>query len=101
MIPHEPDCFTSATGTTVSDNSQSWTSNEWTPGSVEESENGEGRTVAGNTGTTITVSQAWHTTPPVGTDFVLTKKSDWVVDNTFDEDNQNGNGTTSVEWDLS
>ena len=92
----------SATATTVTDNTESWTNNEWTPGAIEiDKSTGEVRNVSGNTATTITVAQAWNTIPQQDAEFIMLKKSAWDEDTTYATDNENGDGTTSVKIDLS
>lgn len=96
----------SGTGTTLTDSDQAWDGDEWVPGVVEikgGTGSGQIRHVTDNTATTITVTEAWETTPDETSTYEVINTSTWAVINDVSnglQDNESGDGTTPTEWDL-
>lgn len=72
---------TSGTSTTLVNNAKTWTTNQWTNYQVHiVSGTGAGqvRTIASNTGTTLTVSAAWTTTPDSSSQYHIEGNDDFL-----------------------
>ena len=77
---------TAATNKTVSDGSKSWDINTWvayTVTLVSGTGSGQSRTVTGNTGSALTVSPNWTTTPAAGDLFVIGVPPDKLVNGNY------------------
>jgi GT2 family glycosyltransferase len=91
------------TNTTLTDNNMSWNVNEWTPGAVKIIAGlgmGQVRSVTANSPTTLVVWPDWDVKPGVGSIYQLLNNSTWSVLNDVAGDNQNGDGSTNISWDL-
>ena len=72
---------TSATSTTLVNSAKTWTTNQWANSQVRiTAGTGQGqiRTVASNTGTTLTVSVAWATTPDATSQYSIEGNDDFL-----------------------
>lgn len=72
---------TAGTSTTISNSAKTWTTNQWTNYQIRISSGtgaGQIRTVSSNTGTQITVSAAWTTTPDATSVYSIEGNDDFV-----------------------
>lgn len=72
---------TAGTSTTLTNSAKSWTTNQWTNYQVKILSGtgiGQIRTIASNTGTVLTVSSAWTTTPDTTSVYLIQGNEDYI-----------------------
>jgi len=72
----------SSASSTLTDNSKSWSVNEWQNhylGISSGTGSGQKRTIASNTANTLTVSQAWDTSPDSTSHYIISSYYGWVT----------------------
>jgi hypothetical protein len=72
---------TAGAASTLTNGAKAWTTNQWTNYMIRITAGtgiGQTRVIASNTGTVLTVSSAWTTTPDVTSQYEITANEDWL-----------------------
>jgi hypothetical protein len=96
---------TTGTYNTLTDGNKNWSTDIWAPGVIliyGGTGEGQVRRITANNGTTITVATNWDLdkTPNGTSQYVVINTSTWSELNDIEGDNQNGDGTTNITWNL-
>lgn len=99
----EKNTVSSATANTLKRNDATWTADEWEKGLVYITAGpgiGQTRLVTGNTTDTLTIGPDWTTNPTNQSTYCVVKQASWSKLEDVSGDNQNGDGTTNLSWNL-
>jgi hypothetical protein len=95
---------TGAGANSLSDASQNWIANQWANGAVRINAGpgaGEVGRILSNTQTTLTVQNNWTVQPIANQSaYTIVERGTWVRRDEIPNDNQNGDGATSLDWNL-